>query len=163
MDTSADEPGERGSLSSGHCDIGIPIHFQEDSGIVTLWSIEFRLPLEWSNGCETPCLDEADTLGFLSGLQRGFRYAFTLWDERRAWIKDTAGKLGLLLSQSLSGSIALETGNTGSFSHPECGGKTALEVLVEIWLTSSVKDRESALILRRYGVHGAFLQLLYWN
>ena len=33
--------------------------------------------------------------------------------------------------------------------------ETTLEVLVEIWLTSSVKDRESALILGQYGVHGA--------
>ena len=30
---------------------------------------------------------------------------------------------------------------------------------MESWLTSSVKDMESALILTRYGVHGAFLEL----
>ena len=36
-------------------------------------------------------------------------------------------------------------------------------MLVESWLISSVKDRESALISRRYGVHRPFLQLLYWN
>ena len=36
-------------------------------------------------------------------------------------------------------------------------------MLVERWLISSVKDRESALISRRYGVHRPFLQLLYWN
>ena len=68
---------------------------------------------------------------------------------------------GLLLSQGLLGSIPLETENTGSLSHPYCLGKTPLEVLVESWLTSSVKDRESALILGRYGVHGALLELLY--
>ena len=39
--------------------------------------------------------------------------------------------------------------------------ETPLEVLVANWLTSSVKDRESALILRRYGVHGDFLELPY--
>ena len=38
--------------------------------------------------------------------------------------------------------------------------KTPLEVLVENWLTSSVKDRESALILRPYVVHGTFFALL---
>ena len=38
--------------------------------------------------------------------------------------------------------------------------KTPLEVLVENWLTSSVKDRESALILRRYVLHGIFFALL---
>ena len=36
-------------------------------------------------------------------------------------------------------------------------------MLVEIWLTSSVKDRESALILGQYSVHGAFLKFLCSN
>ena len=36
-------------------------------------------------------------------------------------------------------------------------------MLVERWLTSSVQDRESALISRRYGVPGSFILLLYWN
>ena len=36
-------------------------------------------------------------------------------------------------------------------------------MLVERWLTSSVEDRESALISRRYGVHLSFILLLYWN
>ena len=35
MDTSGGEAGNRGSLSSWHSDIGIPIHFQEESGIIT--------------------------------------------------------------------------------------------------------------------------------
>ena len=39
--------------------------------------------------------------------------------------------------------------------------ETPLEVLVESWLKSSIKDRESALNLGRYGLHGAFLELLY--
>ena len=33
-DTSGGEAGDRGSLSIWHSDIGIPIHFQEESGIV---------------------------------------------------------------------------------------------------------------------------------
>ena len=36
-------------------------------------------------------------------------------------------------------------------------------MLVERWLTSSVEDRESALISWRYGVPGSFIVLLYWN
>ena len=36
-------------------------------------------------------------------------------------------------------------------------------MLVERWLTSSFEDRKSALISRRYGVPGFFIQLLYWN
>ena len=34
---------------------------------------------------------------------------------------------------------------------------------MERWHTSSVKYRESALILGQYGVHGAFFELLYCN
>ena len=56
--------------------------------------------------------------------------------------------------------IPRETESTESLSPNYCGGKTPLEVLVENWLTSSVKDRESALILRRYVVHGTFFELL---
>ena len=62
---SGGEAGDRGSLSIWHSDIGTPIHFQEELGIVTLLSIEFRMPLEGSKGCESPCPDEAETYGFL--------------------------------------------------------------------------------------------------
>ena len=34
---------------------------------------------------------------------------------------------------------------------------------MENWLTTSVKDKESALILRRYVVHGTFFELLCCN
>ena len=36
-------------------------------------------------------------------------------------------------------------------------------MLVEGWLTSSVKVRKSALISRRYGVPGSIILLFYWN
>ena len=36
-------------------------------------------------------------------------------------------------------------------------------MLVENWLTSSVKDRESALIFRRYVVHGTFFERMCRN
>ena len=39
-DTSRGEAGEQVSLSSCHSDIGFPVYFQEDSGIVTFCSIE---------------------------------------------------------------------------------------------------------------------------
>ena len=57
--------GDRGSLSSWHSDIGIPINFQGESGIVTFCSIELLVPLEVSKGCEAPSPDEAETQGFL--------------------------------------------------------------------------------------------------
>ena len=34
MDDSGGEAGDRGSLSSSHIDTGIPIYFQEESGII---------------------------------------------------------------------------------------------------------------------------------
>ena len=62
----------------------------------------------------------------------------------------------------LSQYIPVETESTESLSPTYCWGKLPLEVLVESWLKSSIKDRESALNLGRYVVHGAFLELLYW-
>ena len=56
----------------------------------------------------------------------------------------------------LSRYMPVETESTDSLSPTYCWGKTPLEVLMENWLTSSVKDSESALILRRYVVHGIF-------
>ena len=63
---------------------------------------------------------------------------------------------------SLSRYIPLETEITESLSPTYCWGKTPHEVLVESWLKSSIKDRESAVNLGWYVVHGAFLELLYW-
>ena len=40
--------GVQDSLSSSHSDIGILINFHEESGIITFWSIELRVPLEFS-------------------------------------------------------------------------------------------------------------------
>ena len=47
-DPSEGEPREQGSLSSWNGYVGIPIHFQKESGIVTFSSLEFRVPLELS-------------------------------------------------------------------------------------------------------------------
>ena len=65
MDASEGEAGDRGSLSICHRDIGTPILFQEESGIVTLLSIELHVPLQGSKGYEAICPDEAETYGFL--------------------------------------------------------------------------------------------------
>ena len=48
-------------LSICHSDIGIPIHFQQESGLITFGSIEFRMPLEVSKGCVASCPNEAGT------------------------------------------------------------------------------------------------------
>ena len=41
--------------------------------------------------------------------------------------------------------------------------ENSAEVLLGNWLTTLVEDRESALISRRYGVHGSFILVIYWN
>ena len=41
------------SFSSWHSDIGIPINFHEESGIITFWSIELRMPPVMSTDVRT--------------------------------------------------------------------------------------------------------------
>ena len=65
MDASVGEAGDQGSLSSWNSDIGIPIHFQKESGIVTFWSLEFRVPLEVSKWSDSSHPFEAENYGFL--------------------------------------------------------------------------------------------------
>ena len=65
MDASGVEAGDQGSLFSRNSEIGFPIHFQKESGIVTFWSLEFRVPLEVSKWCDSPYPDEAENYGFL--------------------------------------------------------------------------------------------------
>ena len=48
MDAYGGEAGDQGSLSSWNSDIGRPLHFQKESGIITFLSLEFRVPLEVS-------------------------------------------------------------------------------------------------------------------
>ena len=64
MDASGGEAEARDSLSRWNSYIGIPIHFQEASGIVTFWSLEFCVPLEVSKWCYSPYPDEAETMAF---------------------------------------------------------------------------------------------------
>ena len=46
--------GDEASLSSFHRDIGIPINFQEESGLGTFCSTELRGPLEVSRDVRSP-------------------------------------------------------------------------------------------------------------
>ena len=61
MDTSRSEVRVQGTLSDCHSDTGILISFQEESGIITFCSIELRVLLLLSKGCEVSCPDEAGT------------------------------------------------------------------------------------------------------
>ena len=60
-DASGCEAGGPASLISWHSYIGIPINFHEESGIVTFWSIDFRLPRVVSKGSEAACPEKAET------------------------------------------------------------------------------------------------------
>ena len=53
-DASPREAGDPGSLSTCHRDPGTPIHFQEESGIVSLGSIDIRRSLEFSKDVRPP-------------------------------------------------------------------------------------------------------------
>ena len=64
-DPSAGEAEGQASFISWHSYIGIPIKYHEESGIVTIWSIELSAPLEFSNGCEALCPEEVEIYGFL--------------------------------------------------------------------------------------------------
>ena len=64
MDASGGEAVDQVSLSSWNSYIGIPIHFQKESGIVTFWSLEFRAPLEVSKWCDSHYPDEQRPIAF---------------------------------------------------------------------------------------------------
>ena len=49
------------SLSSCPSDIGIPNYFQQEAGIITFGSIELRVPLKVSKGCEASFPDDGGT------------------------------------------------------------------------------------------------------
>ena len=71
-DASRGEVGAPVSLSSCHSDIVIAINFQQESVIITFWSIELHVLLEVSKGCEASCPNEADiglSLGPPQGIQ----------------------------------------------------------------------------------------------
>ena len=53
MDASGGVAGDQASFSSWHSDIGIPINFQVESGIVTFVRIELHVPLEVSRDVTT--------------------------------------------------------------------------------------------------------------
>ena len=53
------------SLISLSSYIGIPINFQEESGIFSFWSNELIAPIDVSKECEALCPEEVETYGFL--------------------------------------------------------------------------------------------------
>ena len=65
MDSTEGEAAGQASLISWHGNIGIPINFHEESGIVTFWSNELTAPLDLSKGCEALCPEEVENYVFL--------------------------------------------------------------------------------------------------
>ena len=153
--------GDQVSLSSFHRDIGIPINFQEESSLVRFWILELHEPLEVSRDVNPPVQITWGTRvsSRISTQDSDIPSSFQMKDEPA--FKPLQGNLTLFLVRESRYPLHLRQKTQGP-SHTYCWGKTPLEVLVESWLKSSIKDRESALILGRYGVHGAFLELLCW-
>ena len=154
--------GALASLSSFQKDLGIPINFQEESGLVTFEALNStsvsRCQEMWG-----PLSRWGGELWFSLDSHRWFRHPFTLRDERRAYIQAISGKSELISSQRISVSTQLNAAKSGSLSHTYCSGKAPLEVLVERWPTCSIESWESAFFSRWYGLNRAFLDFLSWN
>ena len=56
--------GDQASLSSFHRDLGIPINFQEEAGLINFRSIELRGPLEVSRDVRPPVQMRPSTTAF---------------------------------------------------------------------------------------------------
>ena len=150
------------SLSSWHSDIGIPINFHEESGIITFWSIELCVPLEVSMDVRTLSW-WGGHLGLSLDSPQGIYTSLFLVRWKTSLHSSHCRKSDLLYSHGISVSTLLEAANSGTLSHTYCWGKGTPEVLVESWPTSSIESWGPAVFSRWYGVHEAFLEFLCWN
>ena len=153
---------DQASLSSFQKYLGIPINFQEVSGLVSfealistsLWRCQeiWGALSRWGG----------ELVFSLCSPQR-IQTSVILRDERRACIQASSGKSDLFSCQGILVSSQLGSAKSGSLSHTYCSGKANLEVLVESWPTCSIESWESAFFSRRYGLNRAFLEFLCWN
>ena len=80
-DTSRVEEGEPGSLTICPWDIGIPIYFQEESGIISRWSMQLHILLEMSKACKS-------VQGHVSSCEDVGEYAVAfegMWGRESVW------------------------------------------------------------------------------
>ena len=73
--------------------------------------------------------------------------------------KPLQGNRAFFCVRASRGRFHLRQKTQGRSHIPTAKGKL-VKLFLESWLTSSLKDRDSALILGPYGMHGAFLDLL---
>ena len=111
--------GDQAILSRFHRDIGIPINFQEESGLGKFSSIELRGPLEVSRNVRPPV---EMRLG-----PRAFSRDYTEYSDIPLYceMKDEPAFKPLqgnptFSSQGISVSTASEAANSGSHSHTDC-------------------------------------------
>ena len=102
-------------------------------------------------------------LGLSLGSPQGIHTSIHLVQWKTSLHSSHCRKSKLLSSQGITLSTLLEAANSGSLSHTYCWGKGRLQVLVESLTNSSKQSWESALFSRWYGVHGAYLEFLFWN
>ena len=94
--------GDQGSLSSFHRDIGIPINFQEDSGLGSFRNTELHGPLELSSDVRAPVQMRWD-IGFSLGTAQNIQTS--LYIGRR--------KTSLHSSHCMEIRLSFDSGNLG--------------------------------------------------
>ena len=154
--------GNQASLSSFQKDLGIPINFQEESGLIifealnstSLWKCqELWGPLSRWGG----------ELGFSPGSPQRIQTSLHLERWKTILHSSHFREIRPYSSQRISVFILLEAGKSGSLSHNYCSGKAPLEVLLESWPTCSIESWESYSVSTRFRLNRAFLEFLCWN
>ena len=116
--------------------------------------------LEGSKGYEAPYPDEVDTYGFSSVSTGDSDMPSSCEINNEPEFKPLQGNRAFFLVRSSPGPFHLTQKTQGPSHIPIAEGKLLLRFLWKV-CSPLQSDRESALILGRYGVHGAFHELLY--
>ena len=122
--------GDHKPLSSFHIDIGIPINFQEESGLGPFRNTELRGPLEVSSDVRPP-VQMRWAIVFSLGAAPNIKTSLCIVRKKTSLHSSTARKSDFLSIQGILASTLHYAANSGSLSHTDCRGKAPLEVLWE--------------------------------
>ena len=118
-DASRGEVGDHSPLSSFHRDIGIPINFQEESGLDPFRNTELSGTLEVSSDVRTPLQMRWD-IGFSLGTAQSIQTSLYIVRRKTSLHSSHCQEIRLLSVQGISVSTAREAANSGSLSHTDC-------------------------------------------
>ena len=110
--------GDHSPLSSFHSDIGIPINFQEESGLGAFRNTEVCRPLVLSSDVRPPVQMRWD-IGFSLGTVRNIQTSLYIVRRKTSLLQGTARKSDFLSIQGISVSTARDAANSGSLSHTD--------------------------------------------